>query len=149
MIIKNWMVSQMNKLNITKYILFILVTLFTIISWICGLADIITIDVVAYTILTLSLFIILLRDYIKKDSANEDSKYNILSILSFVFMLIVFLRTFFDQQIVVVGLGKALGSTSNKMIFLGNNLMYFSILLLSIIFYRLTFLLKEEDKKTK
>lgn len=107
-----------------------------------------------HTLITYSLLLILviisIIDFIKKqDTVNYDMQYNYLFITVNVFMLIVLTRTFLDNNIVTTGLSKLINEDqTTKMVFLGNNLIYFNILLFSLLIYRLT-LIKDIKKILK
>ncbi|MDD3453106.1 MAG: hypothetical protein PHN42_02355 [Bacilli bacterium] len=138
------------KLFIIKSSLFTIVTLLMLIAYTIGINSLMT----THTLITYSLLLILviisIIDFIKKqDTVNYDMQYNYLFITVNVFMLIVLTRTFLDNNIVTTGLSKLINEDqTTKMVFLGNNLIYFNILLFSLLIYRLT-LIKDIKKILK
>lgn len=140
----------MNKLFITKSALFTLTVILMLLAWVSGVNNLMTASTVIAYLLLLALAVISIIDYVKKkDIINNDKSYNLLSIVSFIFMLIVLIRTFVDCNIVTVGLSNDIGESSTKMVFLGNNLIYFNYLFASLLIYRLTFIDKiKTNKKT-
>ena len=118
-----------------------------LLAWVSGVNNLMTASTVIAYLLLLALTVISIIDYVKKkDIINNDKSYNLLSVVSFIFMLIVLVRTFVDCNIVTVGLSNDIGESSTKMVFLGNN---FNYLFASLLIYRLTFIDKiKTNKKT-
>ncbi|MDD3304735.1 MAG: hypothetical protein PHT75_01215 [Bacilli bacterium] len=98
----------------------------------------------------LSLFIIFIISIIdiikKKDYSNLDNKYNIIFIISHLALMFIMLRGIFDPLILTNSYHTLWEDIQeSRMLFVGNNLIYFVIINISLILYRIT--IKEEKQK--
>lgn len=94
------------------------------------------------------LFIITVVDIIKKkENANNDLKYNIIFNVVNLIVLFILLRGVFDMSISLntYYLFDSEFGSSNRMVFVANNLVYFNVMYVCLIIYRITL----NNKKTK
>lgn len=122
------------------YIVRNVVTLFNIILFIIcsmnNLNSIMGFNTVFVYFLIIFVFILTLLDMFKKNNhINLNNKYNFVFIVSNLSIMLIFLRGIFDQNIIVNVFKKF---TSERMLFVGNNLIYINIIYLCLILYRYT-----------
>lgn len=129
----------MSKLNITRISLLLIDIVLLLLAYLIGLKNMLTPSVL---IMYLSLIVIVMlsfKDISKKNKILDDKRYNILSIVVFIFVLIILARTFLDSRIVTTGLSSILTvEYDTKILFLSNNIIYFDALFISLIIYRIT-----------
>ena len=93
-----------------------------------------------YLILTI-MFIVNLVDILKKkDYINYDKKYNFVFIISNLALMLIMLRGMFDMAIITNMYYKINSDVglSYRMMFVGNNLIYFNIIYICLILYHFT-----------
>lgn len=91
-------------------------------------------------LLVLLLLIINFIDYKKNYEINSDKVYNIIYILSSIFMIIILVRSIFDTNIVTVKFIQDFQTNMfYNMAFLKLNLIYINTLLVSILVYRIVY----------
>lgn len=132
-----------NKLFISRIILFIITVLLFSVS-LTSLFSLEGLNIVLVGPLLIVLVIVTAIDLVKnKRFANDNKIYNIIFIISHIFILIVLLRGLFDFSITTVRYPHYyVGSTGPEVLFLASNLLYFNIIYISLLVYRLT--LKKE-----
>ena len=94
------------------------------------------------------MFALFLKDFIKKSKINENNVYVIICILCFLIMSFVLYRTAFDKTLFFNKyFDNYLGSTffEYRMSYLKQNMIYFNIMLVLILFYRKINLNKKID----
>ena len=96
------------------------------------------------------IFIVSIIDIIKKrDHSNLDDKYNITFIISHMALMFIMLRGIFDPLILSNSYYTLWEDIQeSRMLFVGNNLLYFVIINIGLILYRLTIKknIKKEEK---
>lgn len=119
------------KLNILKYILFIIS--FILLVYIRFLNNTLTLPIILFYILYMLLILLDLKNYKKN---NKDIYYEIAVSLVMLLIIIILLRSIFDDNIITV---KYLNNFDSnlKLAFFKNNLPLINIMLLSLLSYRL------------
>ena len=126
----------MNKgLNIVRILLLLLVCFFNVYSYF----NMVSWSHLLYLVLLVVVTVLTIKDFIKMNPINNDRVYIIISILSFLIISYILCRFTFDTSLFFNKYtGDPYGSNfvEFKMLYLRQNMIYFNLMLLLILFYR-------------